>query len=78
MDPPIILADEPTASLDPENGDRIGREFDRLARSGKTVICVTHDEKLAAHASSVLALQDGRVVENTPNRKASREMPGRA
>jgi putative ABC transport system ATP-binding protein len=71
MDPPIILADEPTASLDPENGDRIAREFDRLARSGKIVICVTHDERLAAYASSVLTLQDGRVVEDNPNRKAS-------
>jgi putative ABC transport system ATP-binding protein len=64
MDPPIILADEPTASLDAENGDRIAREFDRLAKAGKTVICVTHDERLAAHASSVLTMRNGRLVDH--------------
>jgi putative ABC transport system ATP-binding protein len=71
MDPPIILADEPTASLDPENGDRITQEFDRLARSGKVVICVTHDERLAAYASSVLTMRDGRLDDDNPYRKVS-------
>jgi putative ABC transport system ATP-binding protein len=76
MDPPIVLADEPTASLDPENGDRIAHEFDRLARSGKLVICITHDERLAAYASSALTMHDGRLVHEGHQRKVSRQVPG--
>lgn len=62
LDPPLILADEPTASLDSENGDRIAREFSELAKAGKTVVCVTHDTRLAAQASSVLRMLNGRIV----------------
>ena len=56
VDPPIIIADEPTASLDPENSDRIAREFAELAGAGKIVVCVTHDDRLAAQASSALTM----------------------
>ncbi|HEY8380935.1 MAG TPA: ATP-binding cassette domain-containing protein [Microvirga sp.] len=62
LDPPIILADEPTASLDPENGERIAREFESLALSGKIVVCVTHDERVAAGAAVILRMQDGRLA----------------
>ena len=62
LDPPLILADEPTASLDAENGQRIAAALQALAQSGKTVITVTHDDKLVARADSLLRMQAGQVL----------------
>ena len=62
LDPPLILADEPTASLDADNGQRIAAALKALAQSGKTVITVTHDDKLVARADSLLRMQAGRVL----------------
>jgi putative ABC transport system ATP-binding protein len=66
LDPPLILADEPTASLDAENGQRIAQALRDLARAGKTVVAVTHDDRLAALADQVLTLRAGCVVADTP------------
>jgi putative ABC transport system ATP-binding protein len=63
LDPPIILADEPTASLDRANADTIAAELHRLARTGKIVICATHDERLAERAEHTIVLEAGRVTE---------------
>jgi putative ABC transport system ATP-binding protein len=71
LDPPLILADEPTASLDAENGQRIAQALRDLARAGKTVVAVTHDDRLTALADQVLSLRAGRVVADTP-REAGR------
>ncbi|HEX2726252.1 MAG TPA: ATP-binding cassette domain-containing protein [Beijerinckiaceae bacterium] len=61
LDPPIVLADEPTASLDRGNAEAIAAELQRLARSdGRIVICASHDERVAARADDTLALQAGR------------------
>jgi putative ABC transport system ATP-binding protein len=61
--PALILADEPTGSLDQESGQRI---LDLLAalqvKSGTTLVLVTHDESVAARASRVIRMLDGRVV----------------
>ena len=62
LDPPLILADEPTASLDADNGQRIAAALQALAQSGKTVITVTHDDKLVARADSLLRMQAGQVL----------------
>ena len=62
LDPPLILADEPTASLDADNGQRIAAALQTLAQSGKTVITVTHDDKLVARADSLLRMQAGQVL----------------
>jgi putative ABC transport system ATP-binding protein len=62
LDPPIVLADEPTASLDAVNGQRIADELKAMAQSGKTVVTVTHDERLVALADSVLAMKAGQVL----------------
>ncbi|NML44407.1 ATP-binding cassette domain-containing protein [Ramlibacter sp. G-1-2-2] len=62
LDPPLILADEPTASLDAGNGQRIAQSLLDLARAGKTVIAVTHDDKLMAAADHVLTLRAGCIV----------------
>ncbi|SFR03581.1 ABC transporter ATP-binding protein [Poseidonocella sedimentorum] len=59
-DPPILLADEPTASLDRANADRLVADLMSLARDGgKTVIAVSHDPALIAAADRVLHIEDG-------------------
>ena len=62
LDPPLILADEPTASLDADNGQRIAAALKALAQAGKTVVTVTHDDKLVARADSLLRMQAGQVL----------------
>lgn len=61
--PPILLADEPTGSLDSTNTERVMELLQRLRESqGLTVLMVTHDEELANRATRRIALHDGRVV----------------
>jgi len=58
----ILLADEPTGNLD--SGDNIMAIFDELHQSGKTVIMVTHERKIAEHASRMIRVADGQIVDN--------------
>ncbi len=60
--PPIILADEPTGSLDSVSGSEVMEILHGLNRSGKTVIIITHDEKIAENAQRILRISDGRLV----------------
>ncbi len=62
--PSILLADEPTGNLDSRTGDEIMALFDRLNEGGNTIILVTHEEDIAAHAKRVVRLRDGRVLED--------------
>jgi putative ABC transport system ATP-binding protein len=59
--PSIILADEPTGNLDTKTGMEILAAFDAIHRQGKTVIMVTHEEDVAAHAHRVVRLRDGHI-----------------
>jgi len=59
--PSIILADEPTGNLDSATGGEIMRIFDSLHAAGQTIILVTHEEDIAAHARRVVRLKDGLV-----------------
>jgi len=63
-DPPIILCDEPTASLDSGSLDVVMKELRSLADSGKAVAVVTHDPRLETFADRIIHLEDGRVVEH--------------
>jgi lipoprotein-releasing system ATP-binding protein len=63
-DPPFVLADEPTGSLDTRNAQAVFAILRQLARDGRTVIAVTHDETLARLADRRIRLVDGRVVED--------------
>ena len=60
-DPLVILADEPTGNLDTKSGTEILAIFDKLHRQGKTLILVTHDEKVALRAERTVRLRDGVV-----------------
>jgi putative ABC transport system ATP-binding protein len=62
-DPPIILADEPTGNLDTVSGAEVLGLFRQLHRSGRTVILITHDADVAAHADRQIHVRDGRVLE---------------
>ena len=60
-DPSILLADEPTGNLDSATSEEIMRVFGDLHAGGQTVIMVTHEPDIAAHAERVVVLRDGRV-----------------
>ena len=62
-DPEIILADEPTANLDSENGLAVFELLRGLAARGITVVIVTHNPELAARTSRVIRLHDGRLAD---------------
>lgn len=65
--PSIILADEPTGNLDTKTGYEIMNLFDDIHKAGNTVIMVTHEEDIAAHAKRVIRLRDGVVESDTRN-----------
>ncbi|MDD4706429.1 MAG: ABC transporter ATP-binding protein [Bacilli bacterium] len=64
--PSIILADEPTGSLDSENSQHIIDMLKRINKKGKTVIIITHDKDLANHMDRIIFLKDGKVIDE-PN-----------
>jgi len=73
LDPPVILADEPTASVDKDNAHLIIEELARLAHEGKAVICVSHDERVAQRADHIYEIRDGVLIaEETPAQFAAR------
>jgi putative ABC transport system ATP-binding protein len=59
--PSIILADEPTGNLDSKTGDEIMALFDDLHDAGQTIILVTHEDYIAAHALRAVRLKDGEI-----------------
>ena len=59
--PAILLADEPTGNLDSGTSAEIMRVFESLASEGQTVIMVTHEADIAAHARRIVVLRDGRI-----------------
>ncbi|MGI5131882.1 ABC transporter ATP-binding protein [Pseudonocardia sp. CA-107938] len=60
-DPVLLLADEPTGALDSRSTDEVLALFDRLNAAGRTLVVITHEEEVAAHAKRVLRMQDGTV-----------------
>ena len=69
--PSIILADEPTGNLDSTTGEEIMRLFEELWSAGQTIVLVTHERDIAAHAHRQIHLRDGLVerdvtMEKTP------------
>lgn len=61
-DPPIIIADEPTGNLDSKTAEIVMNLFEELARQGKTIIMVTHDNSLANRTNRKLVISDGELI----------------
>ena len=72
-DPSILLADEPTGNLDSQTGIEIMALFDQLNGRGNTIVLVTHEEDIAAHARRIVRLRDGKVLSDGPNERVARE-----
>lgn len=60
--PRIVFGDEPTGNLDSATGQMILEMFDALHASGKTIVLVTHDPKIAARSRRVIEIRDGRII----------------
>jgi putative ABC transport system ATP-binding protein len=60
--PSIILADEPTGNLDSATGEEIMAAFESIWKAGNTVILVTHEPDIAAHARRVVRMRDGKIA----------------
>ncbi|QTD45952.1 ATP-binding cassette domain-containing protein [Ottowia testudinis] len=58
----VVLADEPTGALDSATGEQVMRILKELNAAGHTIIIVTHDAKVAAHARRVIEIADGRIT----------------
>jgi putative ABC transport system ATP-binding protein len=63
--PSILLADEPTGNLDSKTGEEIMAVFAKLHQGGNTIILVTHEADIAAHAHRVIYVRDGQVEKDT-------------
>lgn len=71
--PPIILADEPTGNLDSHSTKEIIQILKQLHREGRTVIMITHDNEIAAHAKRVVKIKDGRIEDDYFNEEGAYE-----
>ncbi len=69
-DPTILLADEPTGALDQKTGRQIMELFSELNAEGRTIIMITHDMNIAAHARRVVHIIDGELTEGGSTRDA--------
>ena len=73
-DPQVLFADEPTGNLDTETGEQIMRLLGELNNQGKTIIMVTHETHIAAHAKSRLHMKDGLIEKIDRDRYETNEV----
>jgi len=66
-DPYFILADEATGNLDSRTSEEILTLFEKLNNEGRTIIMVTHEDDVAAHARRIVRLRDGLLQSDEPN-----------
>lgn len=69
--PPVILADEPTGALDSKSGEEVMALLKNLHAEGRTIILITHDEKIAAHAQRVIRIHDGKIASSSAPQTAA-------
>ncbi|MBA2607432.1 MAG: ABC transporter ATP-binding protein [Actinobacteria bacterium] len=74
LDPPIVLADEPTGNLDTASGEAVLDLLLACHDAGRTVVVVTHDARIAARTQRVIYLRDGRIAQQDKPRQRSRPL----
>jgi len=62
--PKIVLADEPTGNLDSKSGDEVVHLLQKLNKEGRTIVLVTHDKEIAAHANIIYHMRDGKILKH--------------
>jgi len=65
--PLLILADEPTGNLDSHSSQQVMELFKKIHQEGKTIVLVTHEPHIAAYASRIIQLKDGRIIREVKN-----------
>jgi putative ABC transport system ATP-binding protein len=79
VDPPIVMADEPTGNLDSTNGRLVlDLLLERNRSKGTTLVLVTHDAEVASRADRKIVLKDGRIVEDALMERAAEDVDGLA
>jgi putative ABC transport system ATP-binding protein len=68
--PSLILADEPTGALDSTSTQEVMGILDALNADGRTIVVITHEDEVAAHAGRVVRLRDGEIISDTRNAPA--------
>ena len=71
-EPPVIFADEPTGNLDSKSKEEILAVLEELNRKGKTIIVVTHENEVAAHAKRIINMRDGKIISDQQNNKEAK------
>ena len=71
--PRLLLADEPTGNLDPENAAAVLQLLQQFHQQGGTILLVTHDEQAASHAARTIVLSDGKLAEESAATAATSE-----
>ena len=71
--PPVILADEPTGNLDSASSKEIMQILKDLHKDGRTVILITHDDKIAESARRVIRIMDGKIVSDICQKEEEKE-----
>ena len=74
--PAMILADEPTGALDTVSSAEVMNIFERLSEQGRTIILITHEADVAAHARRLIRLSDGKIVADERPESSERLQPG--
>ena len=71
MNPPLLLADEPTGNLDSTSSADVMRFFDDLNAAGRTIVLITHEDDVAEHARRVVRVSDGEIVADVTTREVA-------
>ncbi|MGZ0078440.1 MacB family efflux pump subunit [Methylomonas sp. YC3] len=74
-DPPVILADEPTGALDSQSGTEVMALLKALHQEGRTILLITHDDKVAAHAQRIIHIADGKIVSDGTANQSGQRLP---
>jgi len=72
MNPAILLADEPTGNIASAQADEIMALFQKLHDEGHTIVMITHEPDIAAHATRIIHIRDGKITDDTENKKQKR------